>query len=377
MRIAIVAGETSGDALGAGLVRAIRERVPDAAFTGVGGERMREAGCEILHPAETISVMGVDGLLGKLGEILSIRRELARRFSSDRPAVFVGIDVPDFNLGLELKLKRAGVTTVHYVSPTVWAWRGYRIRKIRRAVDRMLTLFPFEAEYYRRHGVPVTFIGHPMADRVERTDRNRARRELGIGAGWIVALLPGSRVGEMKRIAGVMLEAAALLAARRPGLRFLLPLANEEVKSLFLEEFGARARELPLQLLDSKAHLAMEAADGVILASGTAALEAALLERPMVVVYKVSGLNRVLGRFLLEVEHVSMPNHLLAEPEIPELLQEKATAPNIADAMEAWFNDPERTRALQERFAAIRRELRRDASRRAAEAVLAMAGHAG
>ncbi|MEA3291435.1 MAG: lipid-A-disaccharide synthase, partial [Pseudomonadota bacterium] len=352
----------------------IRQRVPDARFTGIGGEQMRREGCELLYPMEKISAMGLDGLFGKLREIFTIKRDLARRFTSHKPDVFVGIDVPDFNLGLELKLKRVGIPTVHYVSPTVWAWRGYRIHKIRRAVSYMLTLFPFEAEYYRRQGVPVTFVGHPMADRSGKPDSAGARAQLGIGGERIIALLPGSREGEMRRLGGVFLDAAKLLHQRHPDLQFLLPFANGALRGQFECELGGQAGKLPLTLLDGEAHLAMEAADGVILASGTAALEAALLERPMVVVYKVSWLSHFLARPLLNVSVYSMPNHLLPEPSIPELIQGDATPRNIADAMDGYLDDPRRTQALQCQFARIREELQQGASRRAAVAVLAQAG---
>ncbi|MDA8007142.1 MAG: lipid-A-disaccharide synthase [Gammaproteobacteria bacterium] len=375
LRIAVVAGEASGDSLGAGLIREIKARRPGSVFTGVGGPEMAAAGCEILFDMERIGVIGLDGLLKKLPGIFRIRRSLLARFCAERPDVFVGIDAPDFNLALARKLKRRGLTCAHYVSPTVWAWRGYRIRKIRNSTDHMLALFPFEAEFYRKQNVPVTCVGHPIADEISAPDRARARRELGLDDGLVIALLPGSRRGEMRRHGRVFLEAARRILAAHPRARFVLPFAGASVA----EEFrritrGLRgAGDLPLRAFDGGARLALEACDLAVLASGTAALEAALLRRAHIVVYKLPWFSYWLMRKLVRVEYYSMPNQLLPAPMIPELIQRRATAANIAAEVDALLADARRVSHLGECFAAMHRELKRGANARAADAVLALA----
>ena len=369
----MVAGEPSGDRLGAGLVRELRQRLPDARFVAIGGPKMAEAGCEILYAMDRIGVMGIDGLREKLVDILRIRRQLSNRWSENRPAVFVGIDVPDFNIGLELRLRRAGVPCVHYVSPTVWAWRGYRIHKIRRAVDHMLALFPFEAEYYRRHNVPVTCVGHPLADELGVPDKAAARAKLGLGDGIVIALLPGSRRNEVKRLTEPMIEAARLLYQRDPNISFVLPFASDRVRKTF-QQLAADTGDLPLTLVDGRSRQVLESADLAVLASGTASLEAALMGVPHVVVYRLSALSYWLMRRLRQVDYYAMPNHLLPAPMVPELIQSDATASRIVDAVLAYLHNPDRMEEIKTAFYNIYAELKLDADKRAADVVISMIG---
>ncbi len=368
-RIAIVAGEPSGDRLGAGLIRALRRRHPDLEFSGIGGPDMGAAGCRLLYPMERIGVIGLDGLWGKLRDILAIRRDLAGRWRRDPPAVFVGVDVPDFNLGLEVRLRSGGIPCVHYVSPTVWAWRGYRIRRIRRAVDHMLALFPFEAEYYRGCGIPVTCVGHPMADEIAKSDPASARRTLGLpGEGLVLALLPGSRRSEVRRLTKPMLQAARLLMRQYPDVRFVLPLAGPEAREAF-ERAAGDTGDLPVLLLDGRSRLALEAADVAVLASGTASLEAALLQVPHVVLYRLPPFSYWLMRRLRLVDHFAMPNHLLPAPLVPELIQQDANPRNIVESVCTYLQNPGRMQEIKAAFADIRTALHRDADRMAAEVV--------
>lgn len=364
----MVAGEPSGDRLGAGLIRVLRGRYPDIGIVGIGGPRMAAAGCEVLYPMERIEVMGLDGLREKLWDILRIRKDLANRCERDSPAVFVGVDVPDFNLGLELRLRRSGIPCVHYVSPTVWAWRGYRIHRIRRAVDHMLALFPFEADYYRRHGVPVTCVGHPMADEIDRPDQAGARAALGIDSSPLVALLPGSRRSEVRRLTEPLLAAARILWQRHPGIRFVLPFAGDAAREVFRQQAGDIG-DLPLELLEGQSRLALEAADVAVLASGTASLEAALLQVPHVVVYRLSGFSYWLMRRLRQVDHYAMPNHLLPRPMVPELIQHDATPEKIVEAVDAYLQNPRRMDEIRTAFADIHHALHLDADRLAAGVV--------
>ena len=374
--VGIVAGEPSGDSLGAGFISEFRNLYPKARFVGIGGPKMRKAGCTTLHDMRSIGLMGLDELFVRLGGILKIRRSLYRKYDADPPDVFVAVDVPDFNLKLAAKLKRKGIPTVHYVSPTVWAWREYRIRKIHNSVDRMLVLFPFEADYYRKHGIAATFVGHPVADEIRNPDRERARRDLGldIGSGErVVALLPGSRSTEIRRLGEIMIGAARLLHEADPALQFILPFANAETRKQFFALSGD-VSDLPIVFIDERSRQALEACDIAILASGTAALEAALMERLHVVIYRVSSPTWVIFRMLSRVSHYSMPNHLLPKPEIPELIQSRATAGRIAESVRQMMGDRDRAARLEGEFRALRHQLRANASRQAADAVAGMLG---
>ena len=374
VRVAIVAAEPSGDRLAAGLIEELKARRPASRFVGIGGPKMARAGCELLYDMERIGIIGLDGLLTKLPGIFQIRRRLLKRFTTEgeRPDIFVGVDAPDFNLSLARKLKRGGITCVHYVSPTVWAWRGYRIRKIRRSIDHMLTLFPFEADYYQRHRVPVTCVGHPVADEISEPDRAAARRRLGLEDGLLIALLPGSRRSEIRRLGGVFMEAARRILERRPEARFVLPFAGEAAAAEFRKTAGDTG-DLPLHTLDGDSRAALEACDLAILASGTASLEAALLRRPHIVVYKLATLSYWLMRRLRHVDYYSMPNQLLPTPMVPELIQSRASAGNIASQADALLCDASRVADLERHFAALHRTLKLNANARAADTVLSLA----
>jgi len=371
----MVAGEASGDYLASGLIRALRQRQPDVTVEGIGGPLMCAEGARVLYPMDTISIMGVDGLARSLWKILRIRRALGDRFLRDPPDVFVGVDVPDFNLGLERRLRRAGITTAHYVSPTVWAWREYRVSRIRRAVDLMLTLFPFEADYFRARGVPVSFVGHPLADEIpDEIDRGRARAELGVDAECVVALLPGSRLSELERLGRLFVEVAARLhASGRRNIVFLAPFVSTATREYFQRQIAAHAPELPVRLLDSRSRQVLGASDLALLASGTAALEAALHKVPMVVTYKVSGFTSVMVRLFARVRHFSMPNHLLDEPVVPELMQGDATVDRVEAQMNRYLNDEVLRRETERTLGRIPRMLRCGASDRAASEILALA----
>lgn len=370
LRIALVAGEASGDILGSGLMQALKARHGDIEFIGVGGPRMQAEGLTPYFPMERLSVMGLVEVLGRLPELLSRRKRLIETLIAAKPDVFIGIDAPDFNLGVELKLRRAGIKTVHYVSPSVWAWRQKRVLKIREACDLMLTLFPFEAQFYDAHQVPVRFVGHPLADSIPmQADRMAVRRELDLPLDEpVIALLPGSRGGEVARLGELFLDAAERLRALRPGVRFVLPCASPERRAQ-LEQMLA-GRDLPLSLLDGRSHDALAACDAVLIASGTATLEALLYKRPMVVAYKVAPMTYRILRRLVKSPYVSLPNLLAERPLVPELLQDAATPEALARALVPLIDGGQ---AQTEGFDVIHRALRRDASSQAAEAVLKLA----
>jgi len=372
-RIALVAGEASGDLLGAGLVEALRARFPGAEFAGVGGAQMREAGVDTWVDADALAVMGLAEVLAHLPRLLRLRRTLRERLLAWGPDVFVGIDAPDFNLGLERWLKQRGVRTVHYVSPSVWAWRESRAEKIGRSADRVLCLFPMEPPIYARHRVDARFVGHPLADAMPlHPDREAARAALGLPLeGRVLALLPGSRLGEIGRLGAIFLEAAALLAREVPGLHVVVPAANAACRAA-LERLLADFRPAAdIRLVDGEARTAMIASDTVLLASGTATLEAMLAKRPMVVAYRVAPLTYALvkGLGLLKVERYALPNVLAGETVVPELMQHECTPEALAAAVLAWWRDPAAAAALQPRFLALHEQLRCDASARAADAI--------
>lgn len=373
-RIGIVAGEASGDFLASGLIRAIRERYPDAHFEGVAGPQMEAAGCHALYPSDTLAVMGLVEVLAHLPELLRIRRILARRWIDSPPEVFVGVDAPDFNLPLERRLRDAGIPTVHYVSPTVWAWRQGRVRTVAKSVDRILTLFPFEKEFYERHHVPARFVGHPLADEIPmRVDREPTRRELGLPVhGRIVALLPGSRLGEVEKLAEPFLKAASLVREARPGLHFVVAIAGSAVGRQVRDVAARVAADLPVTFIEGRSRDVMAAADAVLLASGTAALEAMLLNRPMVVAYRVAALTYwLLTRLrILKVSRYSLPNLLAGRDVVPELIQGDVVPEKLAAGVLALLDDPATIDRQQALFGEIHQQLRRNASARAADAVL-------
>ncbi|MFK3943770.1 lipid-A-disaccharide synthase [Pseudomonas monteilii] len=366
--IALVAGEASGDILGSGLMRALKARHPDVRFIGVGGPLMEAEGLVSSFPMERLAVMGLVEVLGRLRELLKRRKALVADLIAQRPDVFIGIDAPDFNLDIELKLRRAGIKTVHYVSPSVWAWRQKRVLKIREGCDLMLTLLPFEARFYEEQGVPVRFVGHPLADTIALSaDREAARAELGLGDGPVVALMPGSRGGEVGRLGALFLDTARLLVERVPNLRFVVPCANVARRAQ-LEQMLA-GRELPVTLLDGRSHQALAACDAVLIASGTATLEALLYKRPMVVAYRLSPVTFWILKRMVKSPYVSLPNLLAQRMLVPELLQDAATEQALAQALLPLLADG---RGQTEHFEQIHHSLRRDASNQAADAVLAL-----
>ena len=377
MKIGLVAGEASGDLLGAGLIRAIRERVPDASFEGVAGPEMVAAGCERWEDAEVLSVMGLVEPLKVLPKLLRLRRTLAQRWIDSPPDVFVGIDAPDFNLGLESRLKSNGIPTAHYVSPSVWAWREGRIKKIRKAADCVLCILPFEKDFYEEHGLRAEFVGHPKADKApEHASIADARRKLGMDPDVsVVAVLPGSRGSEVSRLGPVFAKAAAILRDRQPSLRFVTPVATPKLRPMIeaeLEDAGVRESFL---LTDGQSESAMAAADVVLLASGTAALEAALLCKPIVAAYQIAAMSMAIIRAfkLSKLEHYTLPNLLTETPLVPEFIQEDATPEALANAVDRLLASPEQAAAVRERFATLRSELALDADQRAADAVLSLA----
>ena len=373
-RIAMVAGEASGDLLASQLIAALQRQLPDAVFYGIGGPRMLRLGFDAWHPLEKLAVRGYFEVLRHFREILAIRRELRRRLLADPPDVFIGVDAPDFNFGLERALKRRGIRTVHYVSPSIWAWRGGRIHKIGAAVSRILALFPFEPAIYQKQGIPVSYVGHPLADMLPFEDgRDAARTHLGIATEQtVIALLPGSRQSELQYMADTFIETARLISLRISGVRFVVPLATEETRRRFEAALQrCTAGDLPFEQLSGRAHEAMMAADLVLVASGTATLEAALLKRPMVIVYKMSPLSyrlmRLIGGYL---PYVGLPNVLAGRFVVPEFIQDDATPENLAQALLNLHADRSACAALREIFREMHLQLRRNAADSAALAVL-------
>ncbi|KJH76186.1 lipid-A-disaccharide synthase [Pseudomonas gregormendelii] len=370
LRIALVAGEASGDILGAGLMRALKVQHPAVEFIGVGGPLMEAEGLVSYFPMERLSVMGLVEVLGRLRELLARRKKLVGDLIAEKPDVFIGIDAPDFNLNIELKLRQAGIKTVHYVSPSVWAWRQKRVLKIREGCDLMLTLFPFEAKFYEEKGVPVRFVGHSLADAIPlEADRAAARAELGLPDGPLVALMPGSRGGEVGRLGELFLDTAQRLRAMRPGVRFVMPCASPQRRAQL--EAMLAGRDLPLTLLDGQSHLALAACNAVLIASGTATLEALLYKRPMVVAYRLAPLTFWILKRMVKSPYVSLPNLLAQRLLVPELLQDDATVEALAQTLSPLIEGgEEQTRGFDE----IHRTLRLDASNQAADAVLKLIG---
>jgi lipid-A-disaccharide synthase len=376
-RIGLVAGETSGDQLGAGLIDALRARFPDAEFAGIGGPLMREAGIDAWHDASELAVMGLAEVLAHLPRLLKLRSAFRTRMLAWQPDVFIGIDAPDFNLPVERWLKQRGIRTVHDVSPSVWAWRESRAEKIGRSADRVLCLFPMEPPIYARHGIDARYIGHPLADALPlEPDRLDAREALGFAPDDVVlAILPGSRVGEIQRLGRIFLDAATLLARDMPGLRVVVPAANAHCREA-IDALRSPNDTFAMTILDGNAQRAMIASDAVLLASGTAALEAMLCKRPMVVGYRLAPLSHAIVRAfgLLKVASVSLPNVLAGAPIVPELLQDDCTPDKLAAALAPFLRAPDAGAMLQPTFRALHLSLRRDASARAADAIAELLG---
>jgi lipid-A-disaccharide synthase len=377
-RFALVAGEASGDLLGAGLIAALREFFPDAIFAGVGGPRMQAAGLDAWHASDELAVMGLTEVVKHLPRLLALRRDVRRRVLAFKPDAFIGIDAPDFNFGLERKLKAKGIRTVHYVSPSVWAWRAKRAAKIGRSTDLVLCLFPFEPAIYARHGVDAAFVGHPLADAFPLDPAQApARAALGLPDNVpVLAVLPGSRLGEIRRLGADFVGAVALLRKELPDLEVVAPMANAACRYAF--EGLLKSRQIangeaqsPIRIVDGHAHEAMIAADAVLLASGTAALEAMLAKRPMVVAYRVSPLTYriVMGLHMLEVNRYSLPNVLAGRDLVPELMQDACTPESLANALLPALAERRPPLPLVAEYRHLHLELRRDASRVAAAAI--------
>jgi len=372
LRIGMIAGEASGDLLGAGLIKALKEINSQVSIAGIAGPQMLAAGATTLFPMEKLSVMGFSEVVLRLRELLSLRKQVQEYFLKNPPDIFVGIDAPDFNLPIELVLKQAGILTVHCNSPTIWAWRYKRIFKIGRAINLMLTLFPFEARYYEEVKIPVRYIGHPLADLIPlQSDQKAARQVLQLPLeARIVALLPGSRFGEIKYIGPVLLQAAQRCLEKYPDLIFISPMINAERAAQFRQQWQMLAPQLPLMIIDGQSRIAMTAADVITLASGTATLEALLIKRPMVVTYRSSMFSFFIAKQLIKIKQYSLPNILAGEELVPEFIQQQATAENIAQATLAYFDNTEKVAVLVRRFTDIHLQLRCNANNRAAEAMM-------
>jgi lipid-A-disaccharide synthase len=377
LRVGLVAGEASGDTLGAGLIQALRQLAPDAEFFGVAGPKMRAAGCEVWEPSESLAVMGLFEVLRDLPRLLRLLGRLRRAFIAARPDVFVGIDAPDTNLRLARHLHAAGIPTVQYVSPQVWAWRQSRVHGIRESVDLVLCLLPFEKRFYDEQGVAAEFVGHPLADAIPlHVDRSRARAELDLpGGAQIVALLPGSRRGEVTRLAGDFAKVAQWLAAQRPELEFVAPMANALVADIFAAALERIAPRVKVRLFDGHAQTVLIAADVVLVASGTASLEAALCKRPMVVVYRLGALTVwVLRRLnVVKSKFFAQPNLLADRRVVGEYFQAEIVPESIGAELLMWLDEAPRREALEQEFLRVHVGLKRDASARAAQAVFALA----
>lgn len=377
LTIGLVAGESSGDNLGAALMVAIAARAPGTRFVGVAGPRMLAAGCERLAHAEELAVMGLFEVVHHLPRLLTLRRRVRAEMLARRPDVFVGIDAPEFNLSLAASLHDAGLRTIQYVSPQVWAWRRGRAARMARFLDLVLCLLPFERAVYDQAGLRAIFVGHPLADQLPIVpDLAGARRDLGIAPeARVVAILPGSRAGEVARLADDFAGTAAWLAARRPGLVFVAALASTDTRSAFEAALGRSAPGVDVRLVEGRTQAVLTAADVVLVASGTATLETLLCKRPMVVAYRLGGLTAFLlrGLGLLKVPFFSQPNLLAGRQVVPELAQGDVAPPRMGQEIERWLDAPEEVRALQLLFADLHGQLRRDASGQAADAILALA----
>ena len=373
LRIAMVAGEASSDLLASHLIKALQRHLPDAEFFGIGGPKMQAVGFKALWPAEKLAVHGYVDALKNYRELSGIRSSLLDLLKKDPPAAFIGVDAPDFSLWLEKRLKDRGIPAIHFVSPSIWAWRKGRLKGIARAVSHMLCLFPFEPELYRAAGVPVSYVGHPLADVFPLAPNREAMREtLQISPGGpVFAFLPGSRQSEVRNLADTYIATAALLHERHPGARFLVPLATRETRLLFEEALRRHAHvDVPIRILFGHAVEAMIAADVVLVASGTATLEAALLKRPMVITYKIGKWSYRLMRRMAYLPWVGLPNVLAGREVVPEVLQDAATPQALADALDGWLGDKGKVDELTQVFTDMHLQLRQDTAAKAAAAIL-------
>ncbi|HVY53837.1 MAG TPA: lipid-A-disaccharide synthase, partial [Gammaproteobacteria bacterium] len=363
----------SGDLLGAGLIQSLREIYPDLIVSGIGGSKMIQAGCQSLYDLDELSVMGIIEPLKRLPRLLKIHRHLYQHYSQIKPDAFIGIDSPDFNLGLELKLRKQGIKTAHYVSPSVWAWRQNRIHKIARAVDLMLTLLPFEAKFYEKHQVPVKFVGHPLADKIPMQPAKEAvRASLGIKAERVIALLPGSRKQELKYLGKTFLEAAKLCYQAHPEMQFITSSINDDRDLEWRSLHQEVAPELPLHFYKQCSHQVMAAADAVLVTSGTATLETMLFKKPMVIAYKTSGFNYFLAKKLVKTPYIGLPNLLAQQALVPEFIQEAADPKALAYALLKYVENMALTNELQQKFSLIHEELLQNADKQSAHAIISL-----
>lgn len=378
LKIALVTGDYSGDTLGANLINALKRYHPDLIAYGIAGPKMVAAGCQAIFPTERLAVMGLIDPLKRLPELIRIRRTLHRRLLADRPDVFIGIDSPDFNLGLEIMLKKAGIPVVHYVSPTVWAWRQKRIHKIKRAVDLMLVLFPFEVDIYEKNQIPVTCIGHPLADDIPiHIDHKAARQKLNLPeTSTVLALLPGSRHAEIKQLAVIFAETAALCRQKIPNLHVITSMVNERRRQQFLRFIQKTVPDLPITILpNQQSHQILAAADIALVGSGTITLEAALFKCPMVVAYKMPSLSFFVLKHLVNVAHMALPNLLAGKRLVPEFLQEQVNAKQLSQALLNQLSDNTARQQLIDTFTQIHLALKKNASVTAAKAILNLIRH--
>ncbi len=371
MKIGIVVGEVSGDNLAVNLIRALRKLYPDLTFEGILGPALLQEGGQSLYPMERLSVMGLIEPLGRLPELLRIRRHLIRHFCKNPPDVFIGVDAPDFNLGIEKKLKAQGIPTVHYVSPSVWAWRQGRVKGIKKSVDFMLTLFPFEAKFFEDHRVPVCFTGHPLADQIP-LEVNTIETKEGLGfdiARPVIALLPGSRQSEIKYLAEIFIKSAQLCFEKQKNLQFVMPLVSAEHKKQLEILCHTIVPELPIKIMVGNAYGAMRAADAVLVTSGTATLEVMLHKKPMIVAYRTHPINFYIAKCLVKLSYIALPNLLAGEMIVPEFIQDNATPEKLSEALLQLLSPNFDRKNLVEKFTAIHLSLRKNASDVAAQAI--------
>jgi len=370
LRIGLIAGETSGDILGEGLIKALKKTYPDAIFEGIAGPRMIAQGCTALHPLEALSVMGFSEVLGKLRSILRIRKSIIQHFIDNPPDIFIGIDAPDFNLTVELKLKQQGIKTIHYVSPSVWAWKQWRIHKIAKATDLVLAFLPFEKAFYDKFDVPCQFVGHTLADQLPLIrDKSNARKQLNIMPNEkIMAILPGSRKAEVELLGPIFLQAAQVIHQKYPDYRFIVPMVNDRRKAQFQSQIDQLKSAIPITLIDGQSSAVLQSADNVLLASGTAALEAMLAKAPMVVAYKVKPITYLIAKSLSNVKYTSLPNLIADKEVVKELSQHDCTVENIVAELERLIeHDGEQ---MVETFTELHKLIKCDADTQAAEAVI-------
>ncbi|WP_455218929.1 lipid-A-disaccharide synthase [Kaarinaea lacus] len=379
MRIGIVAGEASGDLLGSGLIKALTKLSSELTFEGIAGPRMIDAGASSLYPMERLSVMGLTEVLGRYLELHKMRKDLIRHFCNSKIDVFIGIDAPDFNLGIAEQLHKAGIKTIQYVSPQVWAWRRYRVKQIARSLDLMLTLFPFEARFYEEHDVPVKFVGHPLADLIPMVnDKNAARHLLNLPEEKkLIAILPGSRSNEVQYLGGSFLKIASWCYRQSNDLHFVTPMPNPERRKQFEQIMAQHGEQLPITIVDGMSREVVTASDVVLLASGTAALETMLLKRPMVVAYRMAWLTYWIGRSMVKLKYFSLPNLLLPKPLVPEFIQSDIVPDKVGSTLLSYLNDDAKVLELVQGFNEVHSQLQKNASESAAVAVMDLLEHTG